>query len=151
MAVDCITKYLVCKDFTCDDTSSLIHKLAPLFDYFINNTNQLSINRLFNLDIPYLFTSKMEEYNAIFGQQQIENILTTLNLIENYKTDKVEVFKKHKAESYPIAIIQNGTLENEKIVKGNLNNIQQLVQQEEITSPAIIIVGEVIEENSLSN
>lgn len=88
-------KYLVCKDFICDDTSSIIHKLLPLFDYFINNKQQLSINRLFNIDIPYLFTSKLEEYNAIFGQQQIENILTTLNLIENYKTDKVEVFKKH--------------------------------------------------------
>lgn len=56
----------------------------------------------------------------------------------------VEVFKKHKAETYPIAIIQNGTLENEKIAIGNLNNIQQLVQHEEITSPAIIIVGDVI-------
>ena len=56
----------------------------------------------------------------------------------------VEVFKIHKAETYPIAIIQNGTLENEKTVKGNLNNIQQLVQQEQITSPAIIIVGDVI-------
>lgn len=88
-------KYLVCKEFICDNTSSLIHKLAPLFDYFINDTQHLIINRLFNVDIPYLFSSKLEEYNAIFGQQQIENILTTLNLIENYKTDKVEVFKKH--------------------------------------------------------
>ena len=42
-----------------------------------------------------MFIIKLEEYNAIFGQQQIENILTTLNLIENYKADKVEVFKKH--------------------------------------------------------
>jgi uroporphyrin-III C-methyltransferase len=52
----------------------------------------------------------------------------------------VEVFKKHKTDNYPIAIIQNGTLANEKIAKGNLNNIQQLVQQEQITSPAIIII-----------
>ncbi|MFN8296011.1 MAG: uroporphyrinogen-III C-methyltransferase [Chitinophagales bacterium] len=56
----------------------------------------------------------------------------------------VEVFKKHKQESYPIAIIQNGTLPDEKIVKGNLKNIQELVQQEQITSPAVIILGEVI-------
>lgn len=56
----------------------------------------------------------------------------------------VEVFKKHKQESYPIAIIQNGTLPDEKIVKGNLNTIQKLVQQEQITSPAVIILGEVI-------
>ncbi len=59
----------------------------------------------------------------------------------------VEVFKKHKQENYPIAIIQNGTLPNEKIVKGNLNNIQDLVQQENISSPAIIIIGNVVNEN----
>ena len=63
----------------------------------------------------------------------------------------VEVFKKHKTDNYPIAIIQNGTLSNEKIAKGKLNNIQQLVQQEQITSPAIIIIGDVVDENSLSN
>ena len=87
-------KYLVCKNFICEDTSSLIYKLLPLFENFVNNDNT-SLNRLFNFEIPYLFIIKLEEYNAIFGQQQIENILTTLNLIENYKADKVEVFKKH--------------------------------------------------------
>lgn len=88
-------KYLVCKDFILDDATHLIDKLSQIFDHFINNTNKLTMNRIFNLDIPYLFISKLEECNAIFGQQQIENILTTLNLIENYKTDKVEIFKKH--------------------------------------------------------
>lgn len=63
----------------------------------------------------------------------------------------VNVFKKHKKQTYPIAIIQNGTLPNEKIVKGNLNNIQQLVEQEQITSPAVIIVGKVVDEQSFSN
>ncbi len=56
----------------------------------------------------------------------------------------VDVFKKHKQENYPIAIIQNGTLANEKIVSGNLSNIQEKVLHENISSPAIIIVGDVI-------
>lgn len=87
-------KYIVCKDFILDDTSNIINKLMPLFDCFINNdVNKLY--RLLDIDIPYLFNIKLEEYNAIFGQQQIENILTTLTLIENYKADKIEVFKKH--------------------------------------------------------
>lgn len=63
----------------------------------------------------------------------------------------VAVFKKHKLTTYPIAIIQNGTLENEKIVNGNLANIQAKVLEENITSPAIIIIGDVIEVNSFSN
>lgn len=60
----------------------------------------------------------------------------------------VEVFKKSKPENYPIAIIQNGTLANEKIVNGNLLNIQEKVLQENITSPAIIIIGEVVKEST---
>ncbi|MFN8282909.1 MAG: uroporphyrinogen-III C-methyltransferase [Chitinophagales bacterium] len=63
----------------------------------------------------------------------------------------VSVFKKHKTYNYPIAIIQNGTLRNEKIVSGNLLNIQEKVVQENITSPAIIIIGEVVEEPTDSN
>lgn len=58
----------------------------------------------------------------------------------------IAVFKKHKTENYPIAIIQNGTLTNEKIVSGILSDIQEKVLQENITSPAIIIIGEVVKE-----
>ncbi|HOU46464.1 MAG TPA: uroporphyrinogen-III C-methyltransferase [Chitinophagales bacterium] len=56
----------------------------------------------------------------------------------------INVFKKYKPTTYPIAIIQNGTLPNEKSVCGNLSTIQESVLQENIGSPAVIIVGEVI-------
>lgn len=56
----------------------------------------------------------------------------------------VELFKKYKSLEYPVAIIQNGTLPNEKIVSGNLSDIQKKVLQYEIASPAIIIIGDVI-------
>jgi uroporphyrin-III C-methyltransferase len=56
----------------------------------------------------------------------------------------VNVFKKEKRANYPVAIIQNGTLPDEKIVIGNLSTIQEIVIQENITSPAIIILGDVI-------
>ena len=51
---------------------------------------------LFNFDLPYFFTKQVEEYNAIFGQYQIENIAFTLNLINNNVTnDKLETIKKN--------------------------------------------------------
>jgi uroporphyrin-III C-methyltransferase len=56
----------------------------------------------------------------------------------------IQVFKKHKPENYPIAIIQNGTLANEKMIKGNLANIQTLAEQEHIHAPAVIIIGNVV-------
>lgn len=60
-------------------------------------------------------------------------------------TEIVNLFTKHKSGNYPIAIIQNGTLPNEKIVCGHLSTIQQKVQEANITSPAVIIVGNVVE------
>lgn len=56
----------------------------------------------------------------------------------------ISVFQKYKPTSYPIAIIQNGTLPNEITVCGSLSTIQESVQQANIGAPAVIIVGEVI-------
>ena len=53
-----------------------------------NKDNFLS--RLFNFDIPYVTVNRIEEYNAIFGQQQIECISQTLSLINSNNYDKLE-------------------------------------------------------------
>ena len=55
----------------------------------------------------------------------------------------VEVFKKYKKENFPVAIIQNGTLENETIVRAGLANILEEAKRHNIASPAVIILGEV--------
>ena len=46
----------------------------------------------------------------------------------------------------PVAIIQNGTRENEKVVIGTIRNIQQVVNEQQLTSPAIIIIGDVVQD-----
>ncbi|MFM2284072.1 MAG: uroporphyrinogen-III C-methyltransferase [Bacteroidota bacterium] len=57
----------------------------------------------------------------------------------------VKVFLKYKPATYPMAIIQNGTLPDEKVVCGHLVTIQDKVAKENITAPVIIIVGEVVD------
>lgn len=44
----------------------------------------------------------------------------------------------------PIAIIQNATRSNQQVLTGMLTNIEDKVKAAEITSPALIIVGEVV-------
>ena len=39
--------------------------------------------------------NKLEEINAIIGQQQIENMNTTFSLIKNNKSDKIEQYKNN--------------------------------------------------------
>ena len=45
---------------------------------------------------------------------------------------------------YPIAVIQNGTLPNQKQTFGNLSNIVSLVTENHMGAPAIIVAGEVV-------
>jgi hypothetical protein len=51
--------------------------------------------RLLSCNIPRIFTKQVEEINAIFGQQQIENIHYTISLIDkNPKQDKLDQLVK---------------------------------------------------------
>lgn len=43
-----------------------------------------------------------------------------------------------------IAVIENATLNNQRVIVGNLNNIEKKVKHKKIQSPAIIIVGKVV-------
>ena len=56
----------------------------------------------------------------------------------------VELFKKEGKSKTPIAIIQNGTKENEKVGVGTITSIEKEVEQQELANPAIIIIGEVV-------
>ena len=49
------------------------------------------VSRFLKFNIPLYFLTKVDEYNAVFGQQQIENIYYTITLIDNkHKHDKIE-------------------------------------------------------------
>jgi len=53
----------------------------------------------------------------------------------------INEFKKHNSDSYPVAIIQNGTMPNEKVVVADLEQIQEAVDQHRISNPALIVIG----------
>ncbi|MGB5435316.1 MAG: uroporphyrinogen-III C-methyltransferase [Maribacter sp.] len=56
----------------------------------------------------------------------------------------VELFKKEGKEETAIAIIQNGTRENEKVGVGTIASIEKLVKKKDLKNPAIIIIGDVV-------
>ena len=47
------------------------------------NLKNMSISTILNIPINQRFISHLVDINAILGQQQMENILTTLRFIEN--------------------------------------------------------------------
>ncbi len=56
----------------------------------------------------------------------------------------MDIFKQYGKSETPVAIIQNGTTKNEKIVIGTVKDIFFKAQYEGLSNPAVIIVGEVV-------
>jgi len=56
----------------------------------------------------------------------------------------MELFKNEEKENTPVAIIQNGTTENEKIGIGTVASIEDKAKEQQLSNPAIIVIGEVV-------
>jgi len=67
----------------------------------------------------------------LMGMSQLEQIL--------YKLIDAGLRKDIK-----IAVIENATTKEQRIVKGNLNNIMNRVIKAKLKSPAVIIIGKVV-------
>jgi len=55
-----------------------------------------------------------------------------------------EIFKAEGKHNLPAAVIQNGSATNEKVAIGIIDNIVELVKEKNITSPALLVFGEVV-------
>jgi 23S rRNA U2552 (ribose-2'-O)-methylase RlmE/FtsJ len=77
-------KYIVCTNFKHKNTSNISRKFHSIISVLNNiNLKDMSISTILDMPINRRFISSLENINAILGQQQIGNILTTLRFIEN--------------------------------------------------------------------
>ena len=67
-------------------------------------------------------------------------ILMGMNKLEEI----VSIYQNNRTDDLPVAIIQNGTKSTEKKVVGNISSISELVAKHQLSSPAIIVIGEVV-------
>ena len=108
-------KYVICKKFrnmNTLETVKLLHKLLLL-------KSESVMHSLFDFELPYFFINKIEEYNAILGQQQIDTIVSTIYLIDNNnKYDKVEHLKKKYVQKC-IAWCQKFTVPYNNVIQTN--------------------------------
>jgi 23S rRNA U2552 (ribose-2'-O)-methylase RlmE/FtsJ len=82
-------KYVICKGFLFGSSENFYPFIYKAFEKM--TTVSQNIHRFMTLPIPYCFLIKLEEYNAILGQQQIENIHYTISLMENkHKQEKID-------------------------------------------------------------
>ena len=87
-------KYIVCKNFLLDDSKEISEVFKREFIKICSQSND-NIISLLTIPHDYYFINRIEEINAILGQQQIENIITTINTITNkHSNEKIENMKK---------------------------------------------------------
>jgi 23S rRNA U2552 (ribose-2'-O)-methylase RlmE/FtsJ len=84
-------KYVVCKNFRLYNSIGAVKKF-----YTIMNTCDPTkhIERFLNFPIEKIYSSNIEELNAIYGQQQLEMITLTLSLIEEQNLEKIQKSQK---------------------------------------------------------
>ena len=60
----------------------------------------------------------------------------------------VKVFSAEGKQNTPVAIIQNGTTKYEKFGFGTIESISEVVKEKQLSSPAIIVIGDVVKERA---
>ena len=88
-------KYIICKGYNLDENQERIENIIEkIYGNFDNLNSNLHIETIFNFTYSRAFISKIEEINIIIGKKQIDNIVTTLNLMMNKNFDKIDYYKK---------------------------------------------------------
>ncbi|MFX0558956.1 uroporphyrinogen-III C-methyltransferase [Tepidibacillus infernus] len=64
--------------------------------------------------------------------------------VSNLKLIRDKLIENGRDSSTPVALVRMGTRVEQKTVTGTLENIVQVVEETKLTSPAIIIIGEVV-------
>jgi hypothetical protein len=94
-------RYLICKSFNSGilDKSNLSSQInekiikPTLNNYSLNNN---AVSSLIDNEIPYYFLNKLEESNAVIGQQQLEAYDQIINIYKNKNRDeKMENLKRN--------------------------------------------------------
>ena len=106
-------KYVICKNYK-NNNKFINEEIIDNFDYLLKNID--NIYSLFNIKLPKLFLKKIEEINAIYGQQQIENINTTLNFIREFINIKHHNFNLSDSDNDD----SNEEEESNKLIENNI-------------------------------
>jgi len=118
-------------------------------------SSALSVPALQN--IPLTSRGKSESFWVVTGTTRDGNLskdmqlaaqsTATVVILMGMKKLKLitELFTQHRSAKEPIAIIQNGTRDDEQVGVGSLKTIHEIVVKQQLSSPSIIVIGPVVE------
>ena len=82
-------RYVVCTGFHFDG-------YAPFYSYILSAFSKMCVTerpvaRFLQIDVPMYFLNRLEESNIVMGMNQIENIYSTITLMENKSSKKSRI------------------------------------------------------------
>ena len=103
-------KYLICTHFNDKDTTIISQKFYNVLKVFQKvDFNVYSIKEIINIPIHLYYRNQIEEINAIFANQQIDNIINTTKIVSfrEKKNDKLNQNKNINIQKCVNWCIQN--------------------------------------------
>ena len=109
-----------------------------------------------SVNIPVTARGISESFWVITGTTKAGQISADISLAAQSKATVIilmglakireimALFGEHGRHETPVAVIQNGTLPDERSVIGTVDTIANMVSSEKLGPPAIIVVGEVV-------
>jgi hypothetical protein len=91
-------RYIICSeiDYELLGRTNLFHQLEEKVKDFFFLEKQIYIHSFLKNAVPYYFLNKIEESNAVIGQQQLESYDQIINIFKNKnKEDKIESLKRN--------------------------------------------------------
>ncbi|WNH08265.1 uroporphyrinogen-III C-methyltransferase [Thalassobellus suaedae] len=75
---------------------------------------------------------------------------TVVILMGMSKLDEiVAIFSEENKQDVAVAVIQNGTRDNENVGIGTIASIKSIVEEKQLSNPAIIVIGDVVKERAV--
>jgi len=138
------------------EEAEYLRERGVAFEVVPGITSAIAVPALFSIPLTYRGVSssvtiitghEMEEKEESISWEAIANLKGTLvilmgvgNLVKNVE----KLLKYGMPAETPVAVIEKGFTEDERIVCGTLGNIAEVAEKEVVKPPAVIVVGEVV-------
>ncbi|GGF81067.1 uroporphyrinogen-III C-methyltransferase [Wenyingzhuangia marina] len=138
-------KYVLEKGIDFEIVSGVTSAIAAPASYGISLT-QRGVNESFRVITGT--TSDLELSNDI--EAAAKSNVTIVVLMGMSKLEKiVNAFIKQGKTEIPVAIIENGTKDIERLAIGNISTILEIINQKGLTNPSMIVIGETVKQSEV--
>ena len=138
-------KYVLDKGIDFNIVSGVTSAIAAPASFGISLT-QRGVNESFRVITGTTSDVELsEDIEAAAGSNVTIVVLMGMSKLEKI----VNAFLAHGKNDIPVAIIENGTWDKERLAIGKIETILEIINQKGLTNPSMIVIGETVKESEV--